>query len=41
VNCVLSRPLQSKLQVTVGDILRTPELPFFDVCIANLPYQVA
>jgi len=24
----------------VGDILKSPELPFFDVCVANLPYQV-
>ena len=23
----------------VGDVLKT-ELPFFDVCVANLPYQV-
>ena len=33
-------PLQSKLDVMVGDILKSPELPFFDVCVANLPYQV-
>lgn len=33
-------PLQNKLHVMVGDILKTPELPFFDVCVANLPYQV-
>lgn len=33
------RPLQSKLQVLVGDVLKT-DLPFFDVCVANLPYQV-
>jgi len=26
--------------VMVGDILKSPELPFFDVCVANLPYQV-
>jgi len=24
----------------VGDILKCPELPFFNVCVANLPYQV-
>jgi hypothetical protein len=23
----------------VGDVLKT-DLPFFDVCVANLPYQV-
>lgn len=31
--------MQSKLQILVGDVLKT-ELPFFDVCVANLPYQV-
>ena len=35
-----SRPLASKLQVIVGDVLKT-DLPFFDVCVANLPYQVS
>jgi len=29
-----------KLQVMVGDVLKT-ELPFFDVCVANLPYQIS
>ncbi|MBN3300522.1 DIM1 transferase, partial [Amia calva] len=33
-------PLQSKLQIMVGDVLKT-ELPFFDVCVANLPYQIS
>lgn len=33
------RPLQTKLQILVGDVLKT-DLPFFDVCVANLPYQV-
>lgn len=33
------RPMQTKLQILVGDVLKT-ELPFFDVCVANLPYQV-
>ena len=33
-------PMQSKLQVMVGDVLKT-DLPFFDVCVANLPYQVS
>lgn len=31
--------MQTKLQILVGDVLKT-ELPFFDVCVANLPYQV-
>ena len=33
------RPQASKLHVMVGDVLRT-DLPYFDVCVANLPYQV-
>uniref|UniRef100_A0A3P9CL57 rRNA adenine N(6)-methyltransferase n=1 Tax=Maylandia zebra TaxID=106582 RepID=A0A3P9CL57_9CICH len=32
-------PLQTKLQILIGDVLKT-DLPFFDVCVANLPYQV-
>ena len=36
-NC---RPLASKLQIIVGDVLKM-DLPFFDVCVANLPYQVS
>lgn len=35
-----SSPLQSKLQVVVGDILKT-DLPFFDICVANLPYKIS
>lgn len=31
--------MQTKLQILVGDVLKT-DLPFFDVCVANLPYQV-
>ena len=33
------RPYASKLQVIVGDVLKA-DLPYFDVCVANLPYQV-
>uniref|UniRef100_A0A3P8WHU2 rRNA adenine N(6)-methyltransferase n=1 Tax=Cynoglossus semilaevis TaxID=244447 RepID=A0A3P8WHU2_CYNSE len=33
-------PLQAKLQVLVGDVLKT-DLPFFDICVANLPYQIS
>jgi 18S rRNA (adenine1779-N6/adenine1780-N6)-dimethyltransferase len=31
---------QSKLQMLVGDVIKT-ELPFFDVCVANVPYQIS
>lgn len=37
---VQGTPLQSKLQILVGDVLKT-ELPFFDICIANIPYQIS
>ena len=33
-------PSARKLEVMVGDVLKT-ELPFFDVCVANLPYQIS
>lgn len=37
---VLGTPLKPKLQILVGDVLKT-ELPFFDICIANIPYQIS
>lgn len=30
---------QKKLQIMVGDFLEA-DLPYFDVCISNTPYQV-
>ncbi|KAJ8334635.1 hypothetical protein SKAU_G00402740 [Synaphobranchus kaupii] len=33
-------PMQAKLQILVGDVLKA-ELPFFDICVANLPYQIS
>ncbi|KAK9302574.1 hypothetical protein QLX08_005455 [Tetragonisca angustula] len=33
-------PYQSKLQIMIGDILKT-DLPFFDLCVANIPYQIS
>mmetsp|Transcript_6775 Transcript_6775/g.11831 ORF Transcript_6775/g.11831 Transcript_6775/m.11831 type:complete len:348 (-) Transcript_6775:159-1202(-) len=33
-------PLDSKLQVIQGDALKT-KWPFFDVCVANVPYQIS
>lgn len=32
--------LQQKLQIEVGDVLKK-ELPFFNVCVANIPYQIS
>lgn len=36
---VQGTPLHNKLEILVGDVLKN-ELPFFDVCVANMPYQV-
>lgn len=37
---VQGTPYANKLQVIQGDILKT-ELPYFDVCVANVPYQIS
>lgn len=37
---VQGTPYQSNLQIMIGDVLKT-ELPFFDVCVANIPYQIS
>jgi len=31
---------QPKLQIMIGDALKT-DLPFFDCCVANVPYQIS
>jgi 18S rRNA (adenine1779-N6/adenine1780-N6)-dimethyltransferase len=36
---VQGTPEQKKLEVMLGDVIKT-ELPQFDVCISNTPYQV-
>lgn len=35
---VLGKPEQKRLEVLLGDVIKT-ELPHFDVCISNTPYQ--
>merc|ERR1719412_3423448 len=37
---VQGTPFQAKLKIMVGDVLKT-DLPFFDVCVANVPYQIS
>lgn len=37
---VLGTPMKSKLEIIVGDVLKA-DLPFFDVCVANMPYQIS
>ena len=31
---------ESKLQILVGDVIKM-DLPYFDVCVANTPYQIS
>merc|ERR1712018_815309 len=38
---VQGTPMQSKLQIIVGDVIKTEHLPLFDVCVANVPYQIS
>ena len=37
---VQSTPLAQRLEVLLGDVIKT-ELPYFDVCISNTPYQIS
>jgi len=37
---VHSSPHKHKFQLIQGDVLKT-ELPFFDLCVANIPYQIS
>ncbi|KAJ1514365.1 dimethyladenosine transferase [Coelomomyces lativittatus] len=37
---VQGTPYQQKLQIVVGDVLKA-ELPYFDVCVSNTPYQIS
>lgn len=37
---VQNTPYRSKLRIIQGDVLKT-NLPFFDICVANLPYQIS
>lgn len=36
---VQGTPSQKRLEVILGDVIKT-NLPYFDVCISNTPYQV-
>lgn len=37
---VQGTPFQKRLEVILGDVIKT-ELPYFDVCISNTPYQIS
>lgn len=33
--------MERKLQVVVGDVCKSGDLPAFDICVANIPYQIS
>ncbi|KAI9812606.1 MAG: Dimethyladenosine transferase [Pycnora praestabilis] len=37
---VQGKPEQKRLEVMLGDVIKT-ELPYFDVCLSNTPYQIS
>ncbi|KAL9047016.1 MAG: hypothetical protein Q9214_000302 [Letrouitia sp. 1 TL-2023] len=37
---VQGKPEQKRLEVMLGDVIKT-DLPYFDVCISNTPYQIS
>ncbi|KAH9948517.1 S-adenosyl-L-methionine-dependent methyltransferase [Amylocystis lapponica] len=38
--CVVRPPEQRKLDILIGDFVKA-DLPYFDVCISNTPYQIS
>jgi 18S rRNA (adenine1779-N6/adenine1780-N6)-dimethyltransferase len=34
-------PMAKRLELILGDVIKMPELPYFDVCISNTPYQIS
>lgn len=34
-------PQGKRLELILGDVIKMPELPYFDVCISNTPYQIS
>ncbi|CAZ84044.1 unnamed protein product [Tuber melanosporum] len=37
---VQGKPEQTRVEILLGDVIKT-ELPYFDVCISNTPYQIS
>ncbi|CAH0385466.1 unnamed protein product [Bemisia tabaci] len=37
---VQGTPYQAKLEIIIGDVIKK-DLPFFNVCVANIPYQIS
>jgi 18S rRNA (adenine1779-N6/adenine1780-N6)-dimethyltransferase len=38
---VQGTPMQRRLEVVLGDVIKMEQLPYFDVCISNTPYQIS
>ncbi|KIW02984.1 dimethyladenosine transferase [Verruconis gallopava] len=38
---VMGTPQQKRLEVLLGDVIKMQQLPYFDVCISNTPYQIS
>ncbi|QPG76254.1 Dimethyladenosine transferase [Brettanomyces nanus] len=38
---VQGKPSEKKLEIIMGDFMKLKELPYFDVCISNTPYQIS
>ncbi|ODV83352.1 hypothetical protein CANARDRAFT_203425 [[Candida] arabinofermentans NRRL YB-2248] len=38
---VQGTPQEKKLEIIMGDFMKLEELPYFDVCISNTPYQIS
>lgn len=34
-------PAAKRLELILGDVIKHPQLPYFDVCISNTPYQIS
>ena len=34
-------PAAKRLELSLGDVIKMPQLPYFDVCISNTPYQIS
>ncbi|KAK5168618.1 Dimethyladenosine transferase [Saxophila tyrrhenica] len=34
-------PAAKRLELNLGDVIKMPQLPYFDVCISNTPYQIS
>ncbi|GMM47786.1 putative dimethyladenosine transferase [Pichia kluyveri] len=38
---VQGTPLEKKLEIIMGDFMKLKDIPYFDVCISNTPYQIS